>query len=165
MNEIRAIGEKLVSLVKNCIDVLTLPISGNALVLSKTYPKKATILKENLITTGTFKSLINDDFVKKVLKETIEATKNIFDQSFLISPSNYLFQFLCYNSVNLKWNDVFELLTDYQNEGVKTTRMSPEILLQNAELILTNIVTSGSVLHDLDSWYRSNFEVFSGDIC
>ena len=75
--------------------------------------------------------------------------KNVFDQSFSINPSDYLNYFA--TTLNLKWNDVFELLTDYQNEGVKTTPMSPEILLQNAEIILTNIVTSGSVLHDLGS--------------
>ena len=77
--------------------------------------------------------------------------KNVLDQSFSINPSDYLSQFFCYNGVNLKWNDVFELLTDYQNEGVKTTPMSPKMLLQNAKIISTNIVTSGSALHDLDS--------------
>ena len=82
LNEIRATGEKLVSLVKNYIDVSTLPISGNALVLSKTYPKKAKILKENLITTGTFKSLINDDFVKKSLKRQSRQQKTYLTSHF-----------------------------------------------------------------------------------
>ena len=77
--------------------------------------------------------------------------KNVFDQSFSINPSDYSFQFFCYNGVNLKWNDVFQLLRDYQNEGVKTTPMTLEMLLQNAEIISTNIGTSGSALHDLDS--------------
>ena len=126
MNEIRATGEKLVSLVKNCIDVSTPPISVNALVLSEIYPKKATIVKEILINPGTFNSLINDDFVKKSLKRRLKQQKNVFDQSFSINPSDYLNYFA--TTLNLKWNDVFELLTDYQNEGVKTTPMSPEML-------------------------------------
>ena len=75
--------------------------------------------------------------------------KNVFDQSFSINPSDYLNYFA--TTLNLKWNDVFELLTDYQNEGVKTTPMSPKMLRQNAEIISTNIVISGSALHDLDS--------------
>ena len=75
MNEIGATGEKLVSLVKNCINVSTPPISANPLVLLGTYLKKAAIVKEILITAGTFNSLINNDFVKKVFKETFEATK------------------------------------------------------------------------------------------
>ena len=75
MNEIGATGQKLVSLVKNCINVSTPPISANPLVLLGTYLKKAAIVKEILITAGTFNSLINNDFVKKVFKETFEATK------------------------------------------------------------------------------------------
>ena len=75
LNEIRATGEKLVSLVKNCIDVSTPPISVNALVLSEIYPKKATIVKEILINPGTFNSLINDDFVKKSLKRRLKQQK------------------------------------------------------------------------------------------
>ena len=71
LNEIRATGEKLVSLVKNCIDVSTPPIS----VLSEIYPKKATIVKEILINPGTFNSLINDDFVKKSLKRRLKQQK------------------------------------------------------------------------------------------
>ena len=71
LNEIRATGEKLVSLVKNCINVPTPPLSAKALVLSETYLKKATIVKEILITAGTFNSLINDDFVKKYLKKRL----------------------------------------------------------------------------------------------
>ena len=126
LNEIRATGEKLVSLVKNCIDVSTPPISVNALVLSEIYPKKATIVKEILINPGTFNSLINDDFVKKSLKRRLKQQKNVFDQSFSINPSDYLNYFA--TTLNLKWNDVFELLTDYQNEGVKTTPMSPKML-------------------------------------
>ena len=50
LNEIRATGEKLVSLVKNCMDVSTPLISANALVLLETYLKNATIVKEILIT-------------------------------------------------------------------------------------------------------------------
>ena len=50
LNEIRATGEKLVSLVKNCMDVSTPLISANALVLLETYLKNATIAKEILIT-------------------------------------------------------------------------------------------------------------------
>ena len=147
LNDICAAGEKLVSLVKNCIDVLTPPISANALVLSETYLKKVTIVKEILITAGTFNWLINDDFVTKSLKRHLKQQKNVLDQSFPINPSDYSFQFFCYNSVNLKWNDAFELLTDYLNEGI---RMGPNMLLQNAEIISTNIVASGSTLHDLD---------------
>ena len=147
LNDICAAGEKLVSLVKNCIDVLTPPISANALVLSETYLKKVTIVKEILITAGTFNSLINDDFVTKSLKRHLKQQKNVLDQSFPINPSDCSFQFFCYNSVNLKWNDAFELLTDYLNEGI---RMGPNMLLQNAEIISTNIVASGSTLHDLD---------------
>ena len=71
LNEIRATGEKLVSLVKNCINVPTPPLSAKALVLLETYLKKATIVKEILITAGTFNSLINDDFVKKYLKKRL----------------------------------------------------------------------------------------------
>ena len=119
LNEIRATGGKLVSLVKNCTDVSTPPISANALVLSETYLKKATIVRAILITAGTYNSLINDDFVKKSSKKSLKEQKNVLDQSFSINPSNYLFQFFCCNGVNLKWNDAFELLTDYQNEGVK----------------------------------------------
>ena len=151
LNEIRATRGKLVSLVKNCTDVSTPPISANALVLSETYPKKATIVKEILITDGTYNLLINHDFVKKSLKKSLKQQKNVLDQSFSTNPSDYLFQFFCCNSVNLKWKDIFELLTDYLNEGVKTTPMSHEMLLENAEIISTNIVTSGSALHDLDS--------------
>ena len=44
-NEIGATGEKIVSLVKNCFDVSTPSTSANALVLSETYLKKATIVK------------------------------------------------------------------------------------------------------------------------
>ena len=95
MNEIRATGEKLVSLVKNCIDVSTPPISANALVLSETYLKKATIIKEILITAVTSNSLIYDDFVKKSLKRRLKQQKNVLDQSFSINPSDYLFQFFC----------------------------------------------------------------------
>ena len=132
MNEIRATGEKLVSLVKNCINVSTPPISANALVLSETYLKKAKIVKEILITGGTSNSLINDDFVKMSLKRRLKQQKNVPDQSFSINPSDYSFQFFCYKGVNLKRNDVFELLTYYQNEGVATTPMSSKMLLQNA---------------------------------
>ena len=132
LNEIRATGEKLVSLVKNCINASTLPISANALVLSEIYLKKAKIVKEILITGGTSNSLINDDFVKTSLKRRLKQQKNVPDQSFSINPSDYSFQFFCYNGVNLKRNDVFELLTDYQNEGVTTTPMSSKMLLQNA---------------------------------
>ena len=82
LNEIRATGEKLVILVKNRIDVSTPPISADALVLSKTYLKKATILKENLITAGTFKSLINDDFVKKSLKRRLRQQKMYLTSQF-----------------------------------------------------------------------------------
>ena len=71
LNDICAAGEKLVSLIKNCIDVLTPPLSANALVLSETYQKKVTIVKEILITAGTFNSLINDDFVKKYLQKRL----------------------------------------------------------------------------------------------
>ena len=99
MNEIRETGEKLVSLIKNCIDVSTPLISANTLVLSKTYLKKATIVKEILTIAGTFNSLINDDFVKKSLKRRLKQQKNVLDQSFSINPS---FQFFCYNGVNLK---------------------------------------------------------------
>ena len=99
MNEIRATGEKLVSLVKNCIDVSIPPISANALVLSETYQKKATVVKEILITAGTFNSLINDHFVKKSLKRRLKQQKNLLDQSFSINPSDYSFQFFCYNSI------------------------------------------------------------------
>ena len=101
LNEIRATGEKLVSLVKNCIDVSTPPISTNALVLSETYLKKATIVKEILITTGTFNSLINDDFIKKSLKRRLKHQKNVLDQSFSINHSDYSFQFFCCNGVNI----------------------------------------------------------------
>ena len=132
LNEIRATGEKLVSLVKNCINVSTPPISANALVLSETYLKKAKIVKEILITGGTSNSLINDDFVKMSLKRRLKQQKNVPDQSFSINPSDYSFQFFCYKGVNLKRNDVFELLTYYQNEGVATTPMSSKMLLQNA---------------------------------
>ena len=132
LNEIRATGEKLVSLVKNCINVSTPPISANALVLSETYLKKAKIVKEILITGGTSNSLINDDFVKTSLKRRLKQQKNVPDQSFSINPSDYSFRFFCYNGVNLKRNDVFELLTYYQNEGVTTTPMSSKMLLQNA---------------------------------
>ena len=132
LNEIRATGEKLVSLVKNCINVSTPPISANALVLSETYLKKAKIVKEILITGGTSNSLINDDFVKTSLKRRLKQQKNVPDQSFSINPSDYSFQFFCYKGVNLKRNDVFELLTYYQNEGVATTPMSSKMLLQNA---------------------------------
>ena len=132
LNEIRATGEKLVSLVKNCINVSTPPISANALVLSETYLKKAKIVKEILITGGTSNSLINDDFVKTSLKRRLKQQKNVPDQSFSINPSDYSFQFFCYKGVNLKRNDVFELLTYYQNEGVTTTPMSSKMLLQNA---------------------------------
>ena len=151
LNEIRATGGKLVSPVKNCTDVSTPPISANALLLSETYLKKATTVRAILITAGTYNSLINDDFVKKSSKKSLKEQKNVLDQSFSINPSDYLFQFFCCNGVNLKWNDAFELLTDYQNEGVKTTPMSHEMLLENAKIISTNIVTSGSALHDLDS--------------
>ena len=72
LNEIRSTGEELVSLVKNCIDVSTPPISANVLVLSETYLKKATIVKEIFITAGTFNSLINDDFVKTSLKRHLK---------------------------------------------------------------------------------------------
>ena len=75
MNEIREAGEKLVSLIKNCIDVSTPLISANTLVLSKTYLKKATIVKEILTIAGTFNSLINDDFVKKSLKRRLKQQK------------------------------------------------------------------------------------------
>ena len=75
MNETRTTGEKLVSLVKNCIDVSTPLISVNFLVLSEIYPKKATIVKEILINPGTFNSLINDDFVKKSLKRRLKQQK------------------------------------------------------------------------------------------
>ena len=71
LNEIHATGEKLVSLVKNCINVPTPPLSAKALVLLETYLKKATIVKEILITAGTFNSLINDDFVKEYLKRPL----------------------------------------------------------------------------------------------
>ena len=99
MNEIRATGEKLVSLVKNCIDVSIPPISANALVLSEIYLKKATVVKEILITAGTFNSLINDHFVKKSLKRRLKQQKNLLDQSFSINPSDYSFQFFCYNGI------------------------------------------------------------------
>ena len=91
LNEIRATGEKLVSLVKNCINASTLPISANALVLSEIYLKKAKIVKEILITGGTSNSLINDDFVKTSLKRRLKQQKNVPDQSFSINPSDYSF--------------------------------------------------------------------------
>ena len=95
MNDIRETGEKLVSLIKNCSDVSTPPISANTLVLLKTYLKKAAIVKEILIIAGTFNSLINDDFVKKSLKRRLKQQKNVLDQSFSINSSDYSFQFFC----------------------------------------------------------------------
>ena len=102
LNEIRATGEKLVSLVKNCIDVSIPPISANALVLSETYLEKATIVKETLITGVTFNSLINDHFVKKYLKRLLKQQKNVLDQSFSINPSDYSFQFFYYNCIKME---------------------------------------------------------------
>ena len=94
LNEIRATGEKLVSLVKNCINVSTPLISANDISLSETYLKKASIIKEILITAVTSNSLIYNDFVKKSLKRRLKQQKNVLDQSFSINP-DYLFQFFC----------------------------------------------------------------------
>ena len=108
-------------------------------------------MKEILVTAATFNTLINDSFILKSLKRRISQQKDVLDKSFSINPSDYSFQFYCCNGVNLKWSEVFELLINYQNEGINISPISLEKLLQIAEIISTNIITSASVIENIDS--------------
>ena len=108
ITSVREQSKNLVKLLKSCI-ALNPPKKAAFIILSETFLKRGTIVKDILIKCGQLKTLITDGFVIKSLKLHVSQQNHILTSEFKIDKEQNL-GFVCFNDTSILSTKVSELL-------------------------------------------------------
>ena len=117
----------------------------NTVTLSMTYLKKSEAIKSALINGSKLKMLLDEKEFFINVQKRIKERQQYLDNTMLRNVKD-MNQFYCMNDRKITWDNVISNLIDLENSKIETFPLNTTKLLEIADIISSNIVSTFSEL-------------------